>query len=551
MGKVCKKSWIAGIFLGVMLFAAGFAFQATTIDAQAASTGFRTVGGQTFYYKKGKKVKGWVTVKGKKYFLNRKTGALYKGWMKSSKGRRRYFDQKTGAMYTGFNKIAGQYYYFNKKTGFTVSGFVKFGTNFYRYFDTRKYTMATGWMTNSKNQKWYFGSDGKMYRGLKRIGSYKYYFDGKTGAAKYGFITSSKGYTRYFRKKYYRMATGWMTSSKGKKRYFAKNGVMATGKKTISGSTYYFNTGTGIATGGWVTIDGSKYYFDTKTFKMVTGSKKINGVSYKFNSVGVMIYDGSTEANDAVVDTSYFKNDPKPVAQTGTKTIKNYLAGALKPVGQALYIWGGGWYDSTLKGVKSNWQKFYLGQSSSYNYNNYRDLSETNRAKGLDCSGFVGWAAYQVMQTRSNVGYGYTVVSGEIGSYYKNTLKWGTYVNQNYLSKRKWKLYPGDIGYDDGHTWIVLGQCPDKSAVIVHSTPNAGVQIAGTSTPEGKSDSQAVALARKYMTRYAGYKKFEYRPACGNFVRRGNYMRWNSTLSDPDGFKSKTADQILQILFGF
>ena len=85
--------------------------------------------------------------------------------MKSSKGRRRYFDQKTGAMYTGFNKIAGQYYYFNKKTGFTVSGFVKFGTNFYRYFDTRKYTMATGWMTNSKNQKWYFGSDGKMYRG--------------------------------------------------------------------------------------------------------------------------------------------------------------------------------------------------------------------------------------------------------------------------------------------------------------------------------------------------------------------------------------------------
>lgn len=86
MGKICKKSWIAGIFLGVMLFAAGFAFQATTVDAQAASTGFRTVGGQTFYYKKGKKVKGWVTVKGKKYFLNRKTGALYKGWMKSSKG---------------------------------------------------------------------------------------------------------------------------------------------------------------------------------------------------------------------------------------------------------------------------------------------------------------------------------------------------------------------------------------------------------------------------------------------------------------------------------
>ena len=70
MGKVCKKSWIAAIFLGVMLFAAGFAFQASTVDAQAATTGFRTVKGKTYYYKNGKKVKGWLTLNGKKYFLN-------------------------------------------------------------------------------------------------------------------------------------------------------------------------------------------------------------------------------------------------------------------------------------------------------------------------------------------------------------------------------------------------------------------------------------------------------------------------------------------------
>ncbi len=181
-----------------MLFAGGFAFQATTVDAQAASNGFRTEGGKTYYYKNGKIVKGWVTVKGKKYFLNRNTGVLYKGWMRSAKGRRRYYDQKTGAMYTGFKKVAGKYYYFNKKTGFSVGGFVKFGTNFYRYFDTKKYTMATGWMKNNKNQKWYFGSDGKMYRGLSKIGRYYYYFDGKTGAGKDGFVTSSKGYTSDF-----------------------------------------------------------------------------------------------------------------------------------------------------------------------------------------------------------------------------------------------------------------------------------------------------------------------------------------------------------------
>ena len=73
--------------------------------------------------------------------------------------------------------------------------------------------MATGWMTNNKNQKWYFGSDGKMYRSLNKIGSYYYYFDGKTGAARDGFVKSSAGYMSDFSaEKYYRMATGWLTN---------------------------------------------------------------------------------------------------------------------------------------------------------------------------------------------------------------------------------------------------------------------------------------------------------------------------------------------------
>ena len=113
MGKVCKKSWIAAIFLGVMLFAAGFAFQASTVDAQAATTGFRTVKGKTYYYKNGKKVKGWLTLKGKKYFLNTRTGVLLKGWQRSSRGPKRYFNKKNGVMYTGMKKIGGKYYYFD------------------------------------------------------------------------------------------------------------------------------------------------------------------------------------------------------------------------------------------------------------------------------------------------------------------------------------------------------------------------------------------------------------------------------------------------------
>ena len=223
------------------------------------------------------------------------------------------------------------------------------------------------------------------------------------------------------------------------------------------------------------------------------------------------------------------------------------------PVGKALYVWGGGWNDSTRKGLSdtmTNWYNKWSANPSGYDYNNYRDLSTSNRAKGFDCSGFVGWAAYQVMQTQSNVGYGYTVVSGEIGSYYSGK-GWGSIVNQSYLSQNGWTLKPGDIGYNSGHTWIVIGQCSDKSVVIVHSTPQAGVQISGTTTPTGDYSSQAVALAKKYMSMYAGYNIFSYHPSVGNYIRNGNFLRWNSSvLSDPDGYGNMTADQILYDLFG-
>lgn len=541
MKKVCRKAGLLGILLGLMLFAAGFAVHTTTVDVQAATTtGFRTVNGKTYYYKSGKKVKGWLTLGSNKYFLNTKTGVLLKGWQRSSKGSMRYFDSRTGAMYKGFKKIGGNYYYFKPSTGYTVSGFVKTSSTVVRYFSSGSYTMATGWMKNSKGEKWYFTpSTGIMYRGLKKIGAYYYYFDGTTGAAKSGFLTAANGNVRYFRGKTYVMATGWLGSSSGKRYYFAKNtGVMYKGFKTVDGKTYYFNPKTGVVTTGWVKENGKTYYINPSTTTITTGTKLIDGKYYVFDSNGVMTGSYTDSSNSG------------PTAPTSARTLKNYLAGALQPVGRALYVWGGGWTDSTRKGVSPTWVSWYNSQTSSYNYNNYRDLTTANRIKGLDCSGFVGWASYQVMHTKSGEGGGYTVVSGDIGSYYQNTLKWGRIVNQNYLSQTKWKMQPGDIGYDSGHTWIVLGQCSDKSAVIVHSTPQAGCQIAGTCTPDGDYDSQAVALAQTYMSRYKGYTKYEYHPSCGNYIRRGNYLRWySSTLSDPDGYKNKTAAQILADLY--
>lgn len=506
MRNRCNKIRLWSLLLMIMLFAAGFTCHATSKDVQAATkTGFRTVNGKTYYYDAdGTRHKGWLTLAGKKYYFNKNTGVQVKGWVTNSKGQKRYFTSVKGAM-------------------------------------------VTGWLSNSKGQKRYFDpSTGYMKTKWLKLGRKTYYLYSKSGIVATGFLKDSKGNYRYFAKSG-KMATGWVSNSKGEKRYFqttnaiSTNGIMATGFKTINNVTYYFYKSSGKMATGWVQNEenGTKYYFDKSTGAMYTGTHTINGVKYEFSSSGVCLGEK--------------KKDPSTTNNTGSKTIKNYLAGALKPVGKALYVWGGGWNDSTRKGLSStmtDWYNKWLSNPSGYDYNNYRDLSVSNRAKGFDCSGFVGWSAYQVMQTKSGVGSGYTVVSGEIGSYYKS-LGWGTVLNQAALSKAGWTLKPGDIGYNSGHTWIVIGQCSDKSVVIVHSTPQAGVQISGTTTPTGNYSSQAVALAKKYMAMYSGYNKFNYHTSSGNYIRNGNYLRWNSsTLSDPDGYLNKTADQILYDLFG-
>ena len=90
MQNKCKKFRLWSILLLVMLMAAGFTCHSTSRDVQAATkNGFRTVKGKTYYYKNGKKVKGWLTLNGKKYYFSKSTGVQAKGWVKDKKGRKR------------------------------------------------------------------------------------------------------------------------------------------------------------------------------------------------------------------------------------------------------------------------------------------------------------------------------------------------------------------------------------------------------------------------------------------------------------------------------
>ena len=307
-------------------------------------------------------------------------------------------------------------------------------------------------------------------------------------------------------------------------------------------------------------LTGEKLQLTVKNGNKKLAVNKVSFSSSKKNVVSVSKKGILTakKAGKAVITVKYKKKKAKiavtvlTVPSVGTvneKTIKNYLLEAMMPVGKVLYVWGGGWNNSTTKGITTTMKNWYKNQSRSYNYENYSDLSATNRAKGFDCSGYIGWCAYQVMHSRSGEGSGYTVTSGDIGSSYES-LEWGSLIDQKYLSSNGYVLKPGDIGYNGGHCFIVVGQCRDKSVVILHSQPQAGVQLSGTTTPDGDYKSEAVALAKKYMSRY-NTSKYEYCRSVGNYIRQYNYFRWNrQTLADPDGYMSKYANQILIDLFG-
>ena len=222
------RKWLKGLILVALLFTGCMFLSNSTTDVQAATAGFKTIGGKTYYIKSdGSKQKGWLTLGKYKYYFNKTTGVQVKGWLSVSGKKTYYFTSKKGAMVTGWMTDSKKHKrYFNPKTG----------------------KLTRGWMKNSKGQKYFF--------------------------------TSGEGV----------MATGWMKNSKGQKRYFYSNsGVMATGwlKNTSKNITYYFDTDTGYMYTGLNRISGKLYYFKSNGVMAVSTTVSVNGVTYSISATGV------------------------------------------------------------------------------------------------------------------------------------------------------------------------------------------------------------------------------------------------------------------------
>ena len=244
-----KKNWFKGLMMAALLLMGCTFLSHSATEVQAATAGFKTVGGKTYYIKSdGSKQKGWLTLGKYKYYFNKTTGVQVKGWL----------------------NVNGQKTY---------------------YFTSQKGAMVTGWLTDSRKRKRYFNpKTGKLTRGwMKNSKGKKYYFTSGEGIMATGWLKNSKGQKRYFHSTSGVMATGWLkNTSKNISYYFdPETGYMTTGWRRISGKKYYFSTSNGSMATGLKTIDGKKYYFKTDGSMAVSTTVTVSGVTYTISSTGV------------------------------------------------------------------------------------------------------------------------------------------------------------------------------------------------------------------------------------------------------------------------
>lgn len=249
MKNLRARQWMKGLMLVCLLLAGCAFFSHSATEVQAATAGFKTVGGKTYYIKSdGSKQKGWLTLGKYKYYFNKTTGVQVKGWL----------------------NVNGQKTY---------------------YFTSQKGAMVTGWLTDSRKRKRYFNpKTGKLTRGwMKNSKGKKYYFTSGEGIMATGWLKNSKGQKRYFHSTSGVMATGWLkNTSKNISYYFdPETGYMTTGWRRISGKKYYFSTSNGSMATGLKTIDGKKYYFKTDGSMAVSTTVTVRGVTYTISSTGV------------------------------------------------------------------------------------------------------------------------------------------------------------------------------------------------------------------------------------------------------------------------
>ena len=479
--------------------------------------GWNLVNGKYYYYlDDGTMVRGqWFKDGNDWYYFNDDGTMKSAEWFRD--GIDTYYLRDWGGMlHDQFYRYEGKLYYFRGWGGMMYN--IKFQANGKWYKANADGTLVTGW-SEENGKYYYYNEDGSLYtqEGWLNLGGTYYYISADGSRVQGQWLKDGIDL-------YYMNADGTMKSAEWYKEgndwyYFRDWGAAIYDTLFYEGENiYYFESDCKMAR-GWYELDGYTYYFRDWGGAMNIPCV-IDGVRYVFDSNGHLV--------EKDLD-----------AEVGVKTVKNFLKNALLPVGNTLYVWAGGHddADATRYGVNPQWEKFFNSQDENYNYTQHR----YEYGNGLDCSGYVGWAVHQVMEDWA------TTTSTIMPRYYYQK-GWGSY-RENDTSM---KFQTGDVVSMSGHVWIVIGQCSDGSAVIMHATPPY-VQISGTVSSSGSTNSEAIQLAKQYMSKYypVGYERYGNRIASKSYMTGVNHFTWSSSvLADPDGYRNMTPTQILADLFG-
>lgn len=231
-------------------------------------------------------------------------------------------------------------------------------------------------------------------------------------------------------------------------------------------------------------------------------------------------------------------------------TIKKLIKTAFIPLGHTMYVYGGGWNEedtfasiqARTIGESTAWHKFFLTQSSNYNFKKFLHCSTL----GLDCTGYIGWVIYNLLNTQDNLS-GYVFKAKELG-YRLEELGLGSVSEAspslNHLC--------GDIFFSPKHchAYISLGECDDKSVLLLHSSP-PGVMLSGTPAPYSSARSQAQKCARRFLQiNYPEwYAKFPQTDRGRDYLCDYHRFRfYKVVVPDPDELSSCSATHILSII---
>ena len=496
------------------------------------ATGWKKLGGEWYYLtSSGAMATGWVKLNGKYYFMNGSgvmqhdtwvdNGAYYVNsdgvWVEGKTSQNRAESSRTDSV-AGWVSGGGRWWYREADGSYPRNSWKVINGSWY-YFDGSGW-MVTGWLKRASD--WYYlePGNGNMVTGWRKIGGTWYYLNPGNGD----------------------MAQGWKKI--GNVWYYLEpgNGGMATGWRKIGSTWYYLNPTTGKMATGWTTVGGSKYYMNGSG-AMLTDWQNIDGSEYYFYSSGAMAVSTVIGGVEIGADGKASRTESQAIG-----TLTKFLKTMIQPVGNTLYVWGGGhdaWTDGDgLRiGMNPKWKQFYNQQGASYNYTKHRYEYQN----GLDCSGLVSWAVYNTYNTKSNqketaysstsTGFPAYLTNKGFGSHGK--VSGGTFT-------------PGDVVSMTGHVWVVLGMCSDGSLVIVHATPPV-VQISGTVNTAGSTNSEAVKLANAYMKKYYSDAAGKYNLCIASkaYVNNVDRFHWSSSsMRDPDGLRNMTAAQVLEKLIG-